>query len=205
LKACIHNQSRKRPHDSSETEEEPSKRPSLDIPQQSSQALDNALINYDLDLKKHEQGGDDIFKTLTRGLAALKPTILQNLEQKKSIKIHVSLELLFHLSTDTDFITDPAVVLNTEPLSILQSTDIQLVLKEIFDSLIAKIEDFSLRGSGWVLNRLLNIQLHVTEFQPLRASTTFELPKEIRDKKAVINIQNTCNRCFLYCVSAALP
>ena len=62
-----------------------------------------------------------------------------------------------------------------------------------------------MRGSGWVLNKLFNIRLHVVEYQPFQASAfTFVLPKEIRDKKAVVNIQNTCNLCFLYCISAAL-
>ena len=55
-----------------------------------------------------------------------------------------------------------------------------------------------------MLNKLLNIQLHVAEYQPLQATATFKLPKEIQDKKAVVNIQNTCDRCFLYCISAAL-
>jgi hypothetical protein len=125
------------------------------------------------------------------------------LTQKLAIKIYASLKLNFHLSIDSSFITDPPVVLNTEPVLVLESTDIAHFLKGIFESFTSKIEAFSMRESGWVLNKLLYIQLHVAEFQPLQASATFELPKEIHDKKAVVNIRNTCNQCFLYSVSAA--
>ena len=130
--------------------------------------------------------------------------ILQNLMQKLAIKIYASLKLNCHLFADTRFITDPPVVFNTEPVPMLESTDIACVLESIFNSFTSKIETFSIQGSGWVLDRLLNIQLHVAEYQPLQASTTFELLKEIRDKKAVVNIQNTWDRCFLSCISAAL-
>ena len=89
-------------------------------------------------------------------------------------------------------------------MPILESTNIVQVLENISQSFNSKIEQFSMKGSGWVLHNLLNIQLHVAEYRPLQASATFELPKEIRDKKAVVNIQNTCDRCFLYSIAAAV-
>ena len=88
------------------------------------------LINYNIDLTKLEQG-DDIFKALTHGISALKPAILQDCAQKLAIKIYVSLELNFHLSVDTSFITDSAV-LDTEPVLVLESTDIARILEGIF-------------------------------------------------------------------------
>jgi hypothetical protein len=172
--------SRKRTRSSSGGEERPSKRKFV----QNDSALDDTFKNYSVDLTKFEQGVDDIFVALNRGILALKPAILQNLMQKRGIKIHVSLKLNFHLSIDTDYITDPSPVLNTEPVPILESTNLANVLEDIYNSLTSKIEDFSMQGSGWVLHNLLQLQLHVAEFQPLRASAaTFKLPKEVLDKK----------------------
>jgi hypothetical protein len=48
----------------------------------------------------------------------------------------------------------------------------------------------------------LNIKIDVN--RPLHGSSYVELPKSIKDKKAVINIQNTDNKCFKWCVSRAL-
>ena len=87
----------------------------------------------------------------------------------------------------------------------LESTDIGNVLEKIFETFTSKIETFSIQGSGWVLHKLLNLQLHVAEYQPLRGSVfSFRLPSEVFDKKAVVNIQNRDMRCFIYCVTAAL-
>ena len=116
-----------------DSEGEPSKRKdtSSSIPTQIEQALDDALINYNVGLTKLEQG-DDIFKALTHGISALKPAILQDLAQKLAIKIYASLELNFHLSVDPSFITELALVLNTVPVLVLESTDIARVLEGIF-------------------------------------------------------------------------
>ena len=46
---------------------------------------------------------------------------------------------------------------------------------------------------------LLNLR-----YKPLRGETYIPLPKELADKKAIINIQNKDNKCFLWCVLRAL-
>ena len=130
---------------------------------------------------------------------------MQDLAQKLAIEIYVSLKLNFHLSVDSSYVTDPPVVFNTEPISLLESTEIARVLEGIFESFTSKIETFSMQGSGWVLHKLLNLHLHVAVYQPLHGSVfTFRLPQEVYDIRAVVNIQNRCDQCFLYCVAAAL-
>ena len=39
---------------------------------------------------------------------------------------------------------------------------------------------------------------------PLRGSSYIELPKELKDKKAIINMKNDDDKCFLWCVLRAL-
>ena len=102
-----------------------------------------------------------IFLVLTRGISTLKPSILHDLTQKLAIKIYVSLKLNFHLSVDFNYITDPPIVFNTEHTPVLESTNIAHVLEDIFESFTSKIETFCMQGSGWVLHKLLNLQLHV--------------------------------------------
>ena len=41
-------------------------------------------------------------------------------------------------------------------------------------------------------------------YKPLRGETWIPLPKELADKKAIINMQNKDNKCFLWCVLRAL-
>ena len=51
---------------------------------------------------------------------------------------------------------------------------------------------------------MLKLDLATAAYTPLRASSYIKLPKHIQDKKAVLNIQNDDQRCFLWSVLAAL-
>jgi hypothetical protein len=60
------------------------------------------------------------------------------------------------------------------------------------------------KSSGWRLKEVLQLNIKIDVNKPLRGSSYVELPKFIKDKKAVINIQNTDNECFKWCVLRAL-
>ena len=42
------------------------------------------------------------------------------------------------------------------------------------------------------------------KYNPLRGAQYIVLPKKISDKKAIINIQNEDNKCFLWAIHGAL-
>ena len=56
------------------------------------------------------------------------------------------------------------------------------------------------RGSGWYFKEVLHLEIHTVEFNPLRGSSYLPLPDWIMRKKAILNIQNTDDKCFLWCV-----
>lgn len=78
----------------------------------------------------------------------------------------------------------------SSPLEILAATDIDGVLQSIYGQLLKKINDFEVRGSGWLLHELSRLDLHTYVYDPLRASTYIPLPKDLQAKQAVVNIQN---------------
>ena len=59
-------------------------------------------------------------------------------------------------------------------------------------------------GTGWAFYRVNILELHTVSYIPLRGETWVPLPKELADKKAIINMQNEDNKCFLWCVLRAL-
>ena len=66
------------------------------------------------------------------------------------------------------------------------------------------VDEFQRNGSGWVIKDIIRLDTTILEFDPLRASTYIPLPKEVSDKKAVINIKNDDEKCFLWAVIAAM-
>ena len=59
-------------------------------------------------------------------------------------------------------------------------------------------------GSGWVFYKIIKLELHTVSYRPLRGNTWIPLPKELADKKAIINMKNKDNKCFMWCVQRAL-
>ena len=63
---------------------------------------------------------------------------------------------------------------------------------------------FRSKGSGWRLYSIIQLELHTVRYNPLRGETWIPLPKELAYKKAIINVKNKDNKCFLWCVLRAL-
>ena len=84
-------------------------------------------------------------------------------------------------------------------MEVYDSSDVHDTLNSIYENLAYTIEYFQQRGSGWVLDKLLALELHLLEFDPLRATSYISLPAHIRNKKAVINIRNNDEKCFMVC------
>ena len=67
-----------------------------------------------------------------------------------------------------------------------------------------EIEAWSARGSGWVLERIMVAYVNVARYQPLRGGTYLELPQKLKNKKAIINVQNRDEECLKWAIRAAL-
>lgn len=75
-------------------------------------------------------------------------------------------------------------------------------ISQATDKMITSFEEFSQRGSGWSLEKINKLELHVLKYHPLAGNTYIPLPKNLSDKKAVLNIQNDDAKCLVWCLIA---
>ena len=75
------------------------------------------------------------------------------------------------------------------------------MVSEIFEA-TQKVEQAE--GSGWVFMEVIRLILKIDKWDPLKASSYIDLPPELKNKKALINMKNEDNKCFLWCVLRAL-
>ena len=68
------------------------------------------------------------------------------------------------------------------------------------ERILEKIAMFLDEGSEWRFHSVIKLELRTVSYKPLRGETWMPLPKELADKKAIINMQNKDNKCFLWCV-----
>ena len=89
---------------------------------------------------------------------------------------------------------------------ITEATDPHEIYNEMRDEIeeeLQKIENAE--GSGWVFVEVENLTLHTDIWDPIKASSYIDLPEELKNKKALINMKNeNDHKCFLWCVLRAL-
>ena len=93
---------------------------------------------------------------------------------------------------------------NSETVENLEGTDESAVYDRSIQTIEERIQNFNQRGSNWRFQRVLSLDVHFTDFQPLRGSTFLPLPSKISTKKAVINMKNNDDQCFKWSVTRAL-
>ena len=88
---------------------------------------------------------------------------------------------------------------------ITEATDPHEIYNEMRDEIeeeIQKVEQAE--GSGWVFLEVENLTLHTDKWDPIKASSYIDIPGKLKNKKAIINMKNEDNKCFLWCVLRAL-
>ncbi|GFR30631.1 uncharacterized protein TNCT_228921 [Trichonephila clavata] len=74
----------------------------------------------------------------------------------------------------------------------------------IFLKVIASCNEFENKGSGWEFQEVVKNELKIAIYKPLAAASYIPLPPKLKNKKAILNIKNEDQRCFLWCVLAHL-
>jgi hypothetical protein len=102
-------------------------------------------------------------------------------------------------------------VIDLEPIffvvnsrNVLSIDEIDDKVNEQIDLLEKRIEDFQGRGSGINHFIIRSIDININKYKPLTGSSYIPTPKKLASKKAIINVQNEDNKCFMYSVLSAL-
>ena len=86
----------------------------------------------------------------------------------------------------------------------LDGTDEKELYDAMVERMIEKMATFQSMGRGWRLHSIIRLELHTVRYNPLRRESYIPLPKELANKKAIINMKNGDNKCSLWCVLRAL-
>ncbi|CAH3178524.1 unnamed protein product [Porites lobata] len=82
----------------------------------------------------------------------------------------------------------------------LKSTNVDKLIKLCYERIEGHIEVYTEKGSGWYFKEVDKVEIHTVEFNPAKGSSYINLPDWIKNKKAIVNIQNKDDKCFLWCI-----
>ena len=76
--------------------------------------------------------------------------------------------------------------------------------KQFTPRLQESLEKWIHRGCRWILYRIMNIQINISNYRPLHAGYYLPLPKEVWATEANVNVKNQNNDGLSWSLGAAL-
>lgn len=138
-------------------------------------------------------------------LFGIKSTLLQLITISLSELNAVKLNFILH----ADFVQQTKELQNsfdfqTTNYTCCKSDDQDSIICSIFNDITEKLSNFEKKDSGWSLKQIKHIDMNINKYNPLRGSSFIDLPRDIKLKKAVINVKNNDIQCFQWAVLSAL-
>ena len=135
-----------------------------------------------------------------------KPAMVNIMNKNRIIKARLYLNCLMK-RTDSDGLTaiKKFAFHSIGNKIITEETDPHEIYQEMIDEIeeeIQKVENTE--GSGWVFVEVENLTLHTDKWEPLSGSSYLPLDAYLTNKKALINMQNEDNKCFMWSILRAL-
>ena len=165
---------------------------------QTETALNNIFKNFEAN------GLDNVdLKTYLEMVASLvEKQLKEELKKEKSFKVEMAVAV--NLARRSD---DKIVSVKPYFRSGIQHFNSSTIIPETFETMKQKIIEsfatYTSGGSGWIFQSIEKFLLNVDKNIPLNGSSYIDLPKEMKTKKAIINVKNKENRCFEYAILSA--
>lgn len=80
----------------------------------------------------------------------------------------------------------------------------ELFEESVLNVVLRKIDDAIMQGSGFSLSAIKELTVQVNRYDPIRGSSYIKTPKFLADKRAIVNVKNKDNKCFMWAVLSAL-
>ena len=150
--------------------------------------------------------GDPLYGP-TEFLQIAKPYVIDIMDKNRNIKAKLYLYVwMKRQDSDLGTLIRKFAFHSVGQKIITEATDVNEIYGEMLDEIeeeIQKVEQAE--GSGWVFLEVENLTLYTDIWDPIKAGSYIDLPKELKNKNAIINMKNeNNNKCFLWCVLRAL-
>ena len=138
-------------------------------------------------------------------LNTVRPLVVNLLERNRGIKFDLILTCIVEqVSILTgDIITKDAYFNSCTEVN-LDATDVNELYDIATDKIKESLATYQLHGSNWRFVAIKKLDINTVAYKPLKGSSYIPLPCNLANKKAIINLKNTDDECFKWCVARAL-
>ena len=171
----------------------------LFTPIEEKSALNKNVVDYVIN-------GDPLYGP-SEFLHVAKPHVINIMASNRNIKAKLYLNCLMKRKDPDGFTLIKKFKFRSIGYKIItEATDPHEIYNEMVDEIeeeIQKVEQAE--GSGWVFLEVENLTLHTDIWDPIKGSSYIDLPPELKNKKAIVNMKNKDNnKCLLWSVLRGL-
>ena len=185
-----------------------------DTPAYLRKALKKASMEYDKDIVKFKTALDEFANQYkiegdpnlipAEFFSKNKDLLSYFFKNNKNVKVNLVLvcnmeQQLINKDGNYVFKQDKAYF-RSDTTRVLRSTNIERLINKSVKKIMEDIDTYQQNGSGWYLKNIKELQLNVVEDNPAKGSSYIDLPPWIKSKKAIINMKNKDERCFIWCI-----
>ena len=186
-----------------------------DTPSYLREALERAIREYDQGLIKEKSSLENFAnKYVIQGEPGLIPVEFFNkirsvLEEFFTYHRNIKFNMLLVCMMEKQLLSKDKGVIGLERhkayftsriVKNLVSTDVNELIYLCFKNILNDIDAYQENGSGWYFVEVVQLEIHTVEFNPSKGSSYIPLPDWVSNKKAIVNIQNKDEKCFLWCI-----
>ena len=186
-----------------------------DTPSYLREALERAMREYDQGLVKEKSSLEGFANKYTiEGIFGFDPiqffqhlneTLVDFFTYHRNIKFRLLLVCMMekqetNKTTGIFNIEEGKAYFNSPTFTNLKSDDVEELIYRSRESILGQMEMYAEKGSNWTFKEVVKLEIHTTEFNPTKGSSYIDLPDWIKNKKAIVNIKNKDDKCFLWCI-----
>ena len=139
-------------------------------------------------------------------VSAIKSKLIELLTQLKGFKFLPTLVSVFK-EIESDYKTKYEDFYSSSKAEIIiNKSGIDNVFQSIYTTIITDIQISFRKGSGWIIDSVIDHTMSISKYNPLAGSSYIKLLKELDHlRKGLINVQNSDdNECFKWCLARYL-
>ena len=186
-----------------------------DTPSYLRKALERAMYEYEQGIEIEKSALDKFaVKHVIKGIPGIRPIeylsrvygfLIEFFNNHKNIKFKMVLVCLMErISVKTDKgveeLEEVKSYFSSETHIYFESTDSEELVQKCNEKILEDVEEYNTNGSGWYFKEVLKLEINTIEFNPAKGSSYIDLPARIKNKKAIVNIKNKDDKCFLWCI-----
>ena len=161
-------------------------------------AFQNALLAQTL---IPSRSTDDLKEFLEALIPYVKKSLQDLLVTHHGLKFWIQVQIQFFNTVELKFHEGG---LQTKAQLVNNSFEIDDILKFLSDDICLRLANYLRNGSPNTVDSIESAILHTAKYAPLSAGCYKELPKYLKSKSCIVNVQNIDNRCFGFSILAAL-